>query len=231
MDPHHPALYSWASTSLLWQRELRQAAVELGLHSPNELLCSSMLHKAITSQHITSFISNMWIALLSQEHGISDTAHGILYLYYCQKLNISYASFHIKSWNRRINQESLPFINRHGSQCLFQQKYCFHPVSISNYFYHFWLANNNKWKEMYRYGESALPCIQGHLVDTGSTEINSCCAPYTTIKKQNFKLQTSSIGTFFIFWIFNPWRYYKTFLEQRGQLMGRASERSTTVCH
>lgn len=38
-----------------------------------------MLHKAITSQHITSFISYMWIASLSQEHGISDTAHGILY--------------------------------------------------------------------------------------------------------------------------------------------------------
>lgn len=38
-----------------------------------------MLHKPITSQHITSFISYMWIASLSQEHGISDTAHGILY--------------------------------------------------------------------------------------------------------------------------------------------------------
>lgn len=40
-----------------------------------------MLHKPITSPRITSFISYMWIASLSQEHGTADTAHGILYMH------------------------------------------------------------------------------------------------------------------------------------------------------
>ena len=50
-----------------------QAALK-GVQSPrslNELLCSTMLHKPITSQHITSFISYMWIALCSQEPAAS----------------------------------------------------------------------------------------------------------------------------------------------------------------
>lgn len=42
----------------------------------NELLCSSMLRKPITSRHITSSISYMWMASFSHEQPASDMAAG-----------------------------------------------------------------------------------------------------------------------------------------------------------
>lgn len=55
-----------------------KAALGLKRQSPNEPLCSSVLHKPITSQHITSFISYVWMAPFSREHGISHAAHSKL---------------------------------------------------------------------------------------------------------------------------------------------------------
>lgn len=52
-------------TGLQWQRKQEEGwSGTAGVKSPvsNELLCSSMLHKPITSQHIMSFISYMWTA-------------------------------------------------------------------------------------------------------------------------------------------------------------------------